>query len=87
MAEVHADQRRLLREHEGVSGRKLLSVSTLDQWTLFGGRWRLIEISEKQATVEMCACTGEAMERLQTDDPGTIGFLRNADLGSAERQE
>jgi hypothetical protein len=70
-----------------VSGRPILSLSTLDQWTLFGGHWRLVEITEEQATVALCSCTGEPLQQLQTRDPETIDYLRGAsDPGSAERQ-
>jgi hypothetical protein len=70
-----------------VSGGPILSVSVLDRWTLFGGHWRLVEITEKQATVALCACTGEPLQHLQTHDPETIHYLRGAsDAGSAECQ-
>jgi hypothetical protein len=80
--------RRLLREHEGVNGGLILSVSALDQWTLSGGHWRLVEITEKQATVAVCACTGEPLQHLQTHDPETIHHLCGAsDPGRADCQE
>jgi len=60
-----------------VTATPVLSAATLEQWTLFGAHWHLIEISEKHATVELCACTGEPVQRLQTHDPETIHYLRN----------
>ena len=46
------------------------------------GHWRLVEISKECAVVEMCACTGEPMERVETDDPTMIDYLRTADSGA-----
>lgn len=59
-----------------------LTIADLEQWVQSGAHWRVLEISADSAIVEMCACTGEAMERAQTDDPAVIDYLRTADSGA-----
>ncbi len=61
-----------------MSDTPTLNSSVLEQWELFGGHWRVIEISEQSAEIELCACTGESLEHLQTEDLGMIGYLRSA---------
>jgi hypothetical protein len=48
-------------------------LENLENWTLSGGRWRVVSISNERAVVDLCACTGEPMERLESDDPAAIG--------------
>jgi hypothetical protein len=59
------------------------TLEDLERWTLSGGHWRVVAISNEQAVVDLCACTGEPMERLTSDDPALIAHLRKArsDLG------
>ena len=59
-----------------------LNASVLEQWALFGGHWRVMEISEVRATVELCACTGEPIQRLHSENPETIAYLREAGAGA-----
>jgi hypothetical protein len=49
---------------------------TLENWTLSGGYARLVSISGRRAVVDLCTCTGEPMERLESDDPAVIAHLR-----------
>lgn len=59
-----------------------LTIGDLERWVRSGAHWRLVEISKECAVVEMCACTGEPMERVETDDPTMIDYLRTADSGA-----
>lgn len=55
--------------------------SVLDQiqsWVLSGGKWRLADVSPAHAVVNLCTCTGELMERLETSEPSVIESLRVA---------
>jgi hypothetical protein len=54
-------------------------LDDLERWTLSGGHWRLVDISNERAVVDLCACTGEPMERLEYDDPEVIAHLPSAD--------
>jgi hypothetical protein len=51
-------------------------LENLENWTLSGGRGRIVSISNKRAVVDLCTCTGEPMERLESDDPAVIANLR-----------
>jgi hypothetical protein len=53
-------------------------LDDLERWTLSGGHWRLIDISNDHAVVDLCTCTGEPLERLESDDPALIAYLRTA---------
>jgi hypothetical protein len=53
-----------------------LTVDDLDRWVLFGAHWRLVELSDGLATVDLSACTGELIERRHSDDLALISYLR-----------
>jgi len=55
-----------------------LSIAGLERWVLSGASWRVVDISNKRAVVDLCTCMGEPLERLQSDDPAVIGYLRTA---------
>jgi hypothetical protein len=46
-----------------------VTIDDLEAWVLSGAHWRV---------VDMCACTGETMERVGSTDPTVIGYLRTA---------
>ena len=64
-----------------MSARPTLTASAVERWALFGGYWRIVEITEKRATVELCSCAGEPQQHLQTEDAQTIRYLRGATDG------
>ena len=41
-----------------------LTIDDLERWVLSGAHWRMADISSEHAVVDMCACTGERMERV-----------------------
>lgn len=51
-------------------------LHNLENWTLSGGTWRVVSISNERAVVDLCTYTGEPMERLASDDPAVIAYLR-----------
>ena len=55
-----------------------LTVDALERWVLFGAQWRIVDLSGERAVVDLCTCTGEPVERLESDDPALIGYLRSA---------
>ncbi|HJS96979.1 MAG TPA: hypothetical protein VJ741_22110 [Solirubrobacteraceae bacterium] len=55
-----------------------LTIDGLERWTLSGASWRVVDISRERVVVDLCTCTGEPLERLQSDDPSVIGYLRTA---------
>ena len=55
-----------------------LTIDVLERWVLFGAQWRIVDLSGQSAVVDLCACTGELVERLESDDPTVIRYLRCA---------
>lgn len=51
-------------------------LERLESWTLSGGRWRIVSISNERAVVDRRTYTGEPLERLESDDPAVIARLR-----------
>jgi hypothetical protein len=50
-----------------------LTIERVERWQLFGAHWRLVEITDARAVVDLCACTGE---RAETVDAAVISYLR-----------
>lgn len=55
-----------------------LTIERLRSWALSGAHWRVVEITEDHAVVDMCACTGEPVERLEAGDSEVLEYLRAA---------
>ena len=55
-----------------------LTIDVLERWVLFGAQWRIVDLSGQRAVVDLCTCTGELVERLESDDPALIRYLRSA---------
>jgi hypothetical protein len=55
-----------------------LTIEALERWALFGAQWRIVDLSGEGAVVDLCSCTGELVERLESDDPALIRYLRSA---------
>jgi hypothetical protein len=55
-----------------------LNISYLESWVRSGAHWRVVEITNAHAVVDLCACTGEPVERRQSDDPSVIAYLQSA---------
>jgi len=63
---------------------RAVTIEDLRRWVLSGAQWRVVDISGERAVVDLCACTGEPMERVETDDPAVIGYLRTGPSEPAE---
>lgn len=55
-----------------------LTIDALERWVFFGAQWRIVELSRERAVVDLCTCTGELVERLESEDPAAIGYVRTA---------
>jgi len=65
-----------------------LTTDGLERWVLFGAQWRIVELSDDHAVVDLCACTGERVERVETHDPAVIGYLAmQQDTARSETKE
>ena len=56
-----------------------LTIERLESWARAGAHWRVVHRSERRAVVEMQQCTGEPVERLESDDPALIAYLEGAE--------
>lgn len=55
-----------------------LTIDVLERWTLMGAQWRVVELTDERAVVDLCTCTGETVDRLESDDPVLVGYVRTA---------
>jgi hypothetical protein len=50
--------------------------AVLDRWEEHGAVWRVATLTPERAQVDLCACTGEPVDRLESGDPDLIAYLR-----------
>jgi hypothetical protein len=55
-----------------------LTLADLERWELFGASWRVVELSDARAVLDLCACTGQLIERRASDDRALIDYVRTA---------
>ncbi len=56
-----------------------MSDSALDrvrQWELSGGSVQVLALTSDQVAVQLCTCTAEPMQRLVSDDPALLDYVR-----------
>jgi hypothetical protein len=53
-----------------------VTVEHLEDWVLNGATWRAVELDDQHTVIDMCSCTGELMDRVQSDEPEVIGYVR-----------
>ena len=53
-------------------------IGELERWTFLGAQWRVVALSGEQAIVDLCTCMGEPVDRVESDDPALIAYLRAA---------
>jgi hypothetical protein len=56
-----------------------LTIEGPEDWVRAGAHWRVVLHSERRAVVELQQCTGEPIERLETDDPAVMDYLRGVE--------
>jgi hypothetical protein len=56
-----------------------LTLADLERWELFGATWRVVELSDDRALLDMCACTGELVERRASQDRTLIDYVRGGE--------
>lgn len=57
---------------------EILTIERLERWQSAGGSWRMVEMAAGHVVIELCACTGEPMQRLHSEDPTVVARLRAA---------
>jgi hypothetical protein len=56
--------------------RPQVTIKDLENWEQHGAVWRAVEVSERRAVVDLCSCSGEPMDRVDSDEPEFIEFVR-----------
>jgi hypothetical protein len=56
-----------------------LTIETLEDWARAGAHWRVLHHGEHRSVVELQQCTGELVERLESDDPAVIAYLQGVE--------
>jgi hypothetical protein len=66
-----------------------LTVETLEAWARAGAHWRVLHHGEHRAVVQLQQCTGEPIERIESDDRAVIAYLEGveSDLDLVEQSE
>lgn len=52
------------------------TIHELEDWVRNGAQWRPAEIYPDRAVVDLCSCTGELMDRVESGDPEFVAFVR-----------
>ena len=55
-----------------------LTIADLERWLASGAHCPIVSISSQRAVVDLCTCMGEPVERVRSEDPGVIAYLRTA---------
>jgi hypothetical protein len=53
-----------------------VTIEDLERWTENGAIWRPWEVTDERAVIDLCSCTGEPMDRVQSDAPELIAYVR-----------
>lgn len=56
-----------------------MTVELLERWTRAGAHWRVLQHDGHRAVVELQQCTGEPVERLESDDPALLAYLEGVE--------
>lgn len=59
-------------------------VETLRRWEAHGAVWRARWVTDTEAAVDLCSCTGERVDRLQSSDPALVALLRERPRSDAD---
>ena len=51
-------------------------VEVLRRWEDNGAVWRVESLTDERAVVQLCTCTGEPVDRLESADGELLRFLR-----------
>ena len=51
-------------------------VDVVRRWEDHGATWRAVHVSDDAAIIDLCTCTGEPVERIESSDPELIRLVR-----------
>ena len=55
---------------------KAATIEQLQDWQDSGAVWRPVELDDEHAVIDLCTCSGEPMERVRSDDPTLVAYVR-----------
>jgi hypothetical protein len=55
---------------------RAVTIQELEDWEESGALWHALEVGDERAVIELCSCTGEAMDRVESDSPELIEYVR-----------
>jgi hypothetical protein len=58
-------------------------IALLRRWEDHGAVWRVAALRDEHVSLDLCACTGERVDVLDSDDPELIAFVRERLNGDA----
>jgi hypothetical protein len=53
-----------------------VTIEDLERWSVSGAIWRPYEVTDERAVIDLCSCTGEPMDRVESDAPELIAYVR-----------
>ncbi len=55
---------------------RTVTIPELEDWERNGAVWRTVEFDPDRVVIDMCSCTGERMDRVSSEDPALIDYVR-----------
>jgi hypothetical protein len=52
------------------------TVAELEDWERNGATWEAVELTQAHTVVELCTCSGERVDVVESDDPEVIEYVR-----------
>jgi hypothetical protein len=60
----------------GSRPKPTVTIEYLEEWEDHGAVWRAVEVSADRAVIDLCSCSGEPMDRVQSEEPELIAYVR-----------
>ena len=51
-------------------------LDVLRRWENHGAEYRVVHLDERRAVVDLCTCSGEPVDRLESEDRDLVRFLQ-----------
>ncbi len=51
-------------------------IEVLERWEDHGAVWRVAALSDRHVSIDLCTCSGEPVDRLESDDSRVIQLAR-----------
>jgi hypothetical protein len=53
------------------------TVAELERWQDNGATWRVLELHDQRIMLQLCSCSGEPMDLVESQDPEVIAYVRH----------